>query len=72
MLGAGAYFGETALLRDAPRNADVVVAANGATLLKLTREHFDRRLGPLRSVLAKESDRREKALGEALCGNQGL
>ncbi|EGB09612.1 hypothetical protein AURANDRAFT_12971, partial [Aureococcus anophagefferens] len=49
-LGEGAYFGETAILKDTPRNADVV-ALEPCGLLKLTRDDFVKLLGPLEDAL---------------------
>ena len=65
-LGDGAFFGETAILKDTPRNADVVSVGDAPTaLLKLTRDDFVERLGPLEDALRAEADRRNAALAQA-------
>ncbi|KAH8044632.1 beta-aspartyl-peptidase [Aureococcus anophagefferens] len=60
-LGEGAYFGETAILKDTPRNADVV-ALEPCGLLKLTRDDFVKLLGPLEDALNAEAERRRADL----------
>lgn len=50
--GPGEWFGERALLRDAPRASDVV-AKNDVTLMALDRSDFTTLLGPLRQVLER-------------------
>lgn len=42
-LGKGEYFGEEALLQDAPRNADVIMLEDGV-LMRLEKQDFDRLL----------------------------
>ena len=49
-LTAGAYFGEMALMSDAPRSA-TIVAKTDVTLLCLSREAFQNVLGPLKEVM---------------------
>ncbi|KAH8065696.1 cGMP-dependent protein kinase [Aureococcus anophagefferens] len=58
---ARAYFGETAILKDTPRNADVV-ALEPCGLLKLTRDDFVKLLGPLEDALNAEAERRRADL----------
>lgn len=40
-LGPGAYFGEMSMLLEAPRTADAIAGAHGATLVEIARENFD-------------------------------
>jgi cAMP-dependent protein kinase regulator len=47
----GDYFGELALLRDAPRAASVKVTSEKARVLSLDRHAFDALLGPLREKM---------------------
>jgi CRP-like cAMP-binding protein len=56
-LGAGAYFGEQALMSDAPRNA-TIMAKTDVTLLCLSRELFQSVLGPLKEVMDHNSNMR--------------
>ncbi len=56
-LVAGAYFGEQALMSDAPRNA-TIVAKTDVTLLCLSRELFQSVLGPLKEVMDHNSNMR--------------
>ena len=56
-LGAGSYFGEQALMSDAPRNA-TITAKTDVTLLCLSRELFQSVLGPLKEVMDHNSNMR--------------
>jgi len=56
-LKTGDYFGEVALLNDEPRNADVV-ADNDVQCFRLSREVFNRAIGPLQDVLQRAEHRR--------------
>ena len=61
VLGETQYFGEGALLDNAPRSADVV-AVRDLVLMRLTKLDFETHLGPLQSLL--DADRRERAQRE--------
>jgi len=54
------YFGEVALLEDAPRNATIKAGWKGCTLLELERQDFDDLLGPLKNIMGKEAAERTK------------
>lgn len=56
-LGPGTYFGELALMKDAPRAADVV-AKSDCQLLCLDRDTFMNILGPLQEVIDHNSNMR--------------
>jgi cAMP-dependent protein kinase regulator len=51
----GSYFGELALIRDEPRAASVVAKTN-CKLLSLDRMSFKRLLGPIETLLKRNSD----------------
>jgi cAMP-dependent protein kinase regulator len=53
VLTSGGFFGELALLRDAPRAA-TVVAGPGCQLIKLDRAAFQRLLGPCSAIFAEQ------------------
>merc|ERR1712083_471397 len=57
---AGDYFGELALLKNQPRAASVIVESETARVLSMTRVSFNKMLGPLQSILARNADRTYK------------
>ncbi|KAJ8607801.1 hypothetical protein CTAYLR_009888 [Chrysophaeum taylorii] len=65
-LRAGHFFGESAILKNKPRDADVRAADEDAVLLRLRRQDFVDLLGPVEAVLRKESDRRAAELANGL------
>eukprot|EP00003_Mantamonas_plastica_P005972 TRINITY_DN1487_c0_g2_i3.p1 TRINITY_DN1487_c0_g2~~TRINITY_DN1487_c0_g2_i3.p1 ORF type:complete len:423 (-),score=163.29 TRINITY_DN1487_c0_g2_i3:87-1355(-) len=58
-LGAGAYFGELALLTNQPR-ACTVTAAEDLTCLRLERTTFERIMGPLKKIMERHITNYEK------------
>jgi len=52
----GDYFGELALLKNEPRQANVI-AETDLSVLTLERESFNRVLGPLRDILTRNAER---------------
>merc|ERR1719195_1946524 len=50
---AGDYFGELALLKNQPRAASVLVASDTAKVLSMSRQSFNKMLGPLQQILNK-------------------
>lgn len=50
----GDYFGELALLNNQPRAASVIVASETAKILSLSRLQFNKMLGPLQELLARQ------------------
>merc|ERR1712087_775291 len=50
----GDYFGELALLKNQPRAASVVVASDNAKVLSMSRVAFNKMLGPLQHILARQ------------------
>lgn len=63
-LSNGNFFGEMSLLRDEPRQADVI--ANGTLeCLSLNQGKFVELLGPLQAILNREADERKHALKRA-------
>mmetsp|Transcript_19634 Transcript_19634/g.45906 ORF Transcript_19634/g.45906 Transcript_19634/m.45906 type:complete len:1846 (+) Transcript_19634:2-5539(+) len=57
----GDYFGEMALVDDGPR-AGNVVASGKCTVARLSREDFERLLGPLRNILERETQQLREAI----------
>merc|ERR1711862_912443 len=53
----GDYFGELALLKNQPRAASVIVESDTAKVLSLTRQSFNKMLGPLQEMLKRNADR---------------
>jgi cAMP-dependent protein kinase regulator len=53
---AGDYFGELALLKNQPRAASVKVSSDMAKVLSMSRLSFNKMLGPLQQILAKQAD----------------
>jgi len=51
-MGKGRYFGELALIKNAPRAANVI-ALTDATVLRLNRRAFKRLLGPIKPFLER-------------------
>ena len=58
-LSAGAYFGEMALLQDAPRMANVL-ANEDTVCMSLETDVFKELIGSMQDLLTRESDRRNK------------
>ena len=52
-LTRGDYFGERALLKGCPRAATVTAVADNTKILSLTKETFQRLLGPLQDILTR-------------------
>mmetsp|Transcript_25783 Transcript_25783/g.46519 ORF Transcript_25783/g.46519 Transcript_25783/m.46519 type:complete len:936 (+) Transcript_25783:465-3272(+) len=57
VLGPGDYFGEQAIVKNEPRKADAT-ATKDTIALALSREVFEKVLGPLAEVIARSNDRR--------------
>jgi len=57
VLGPGDYFGEQAIVKNEPRKADAT-AVKDTIALALSREVFEKVLGPLSEVIARSNDRR--------------
>lgn len=57
VLGPGDYFGEQAIVKNEPRKADAT-AKRDTIALALSREVFEKVLGPLSEVIARSNDRR--------------
>jgi len=57
-LEPGNYFGEMAILNDAPRMAHVITTAP-TTVMKLSRASFVALLGPMDEIIRREAERRE-------------
>lgn len=53
---AGDYFGEIALLKNAPRAANVVAKSQTLKVVSLDRNSFKRLLGPLDDILMRNMD----------------
>eukprot|EP00750_Incisomonas_marina_P028252 INCI657.1.p1 GENE.INCI657.1~~INCI657.1.p1 ORF type:complete len:1732 (-),score=344.30 INCI657.1:1710-6905(-) len=58
-LKEGTFFGEQALLTNAPRNASIVAAENGCKCLEMSRTNFETYLGPLRQLMDRVNERRQ-------------
>ena len=58
-LKEGTFFGEQALLKNAPRNASIVAAENGCKCLQMSRSNFEKFLGPLRQLMDRVNERRQ-------------
>lgn len=54
VFGHGDVFGEVALLNLCPRQADCIAATATVTCLTMTRDAFERLMGPLKEKLAKQ------------------
>jgi len=54
---SGDYFGEVALINSETRRATVRAAGEGCTVLSVSREDFDRVLGPIREILEKNIEK---------------
>jgi len=52
----GSFFGELALLNDDLRAATIVAGTQGCNLLQLSKEDFDRLLGPLQLILERNAE----------------
>jgi cAMP-dependent protein kinase regulator len=52
----GEYFGEIALITNGPRKATVRAIGSGCSVLTVSREDFDRVLGPIKDILIKDID----------------
>ncbi|CAB9498224.1 MAP kinase-activated protein kinase 2 (Fragment) [Seminavis robusta] len=57
-MGAGAFFGERALLTGEPRNASITATSERCVLLKLGREEFKVVLGPLQAAIDRAMSKR--------------
>jgi cAMP-dependent protein kinase regulator len=55
----GGYFGELALIRGEPRAANII-ATTSVKLISLDRLSFKRLLGPIESILKRNSEKYEK------------
>jgi len=60
-LGPGSYFGEMALINNAPRMA-TVSATSALMTMMLDRKTFTQVLGPIKDILERETQRREKEI----------
>lgn len=54
---AGDYFGEVALITKATRRATVRAVGEGCSVLSVSRDDFDRVLGPIKDILADNIDK---------------
>jgi CRP-like cAMP-binding protein len=61
-LKEGTFFGEQALLTNAPRNASIVAAENGCKCLTMSRADFETYLGPLRDHMDRVNERRQMVI----------
>ena len=61
-LKEGTFFGEQALLTNAPRNASIVAAENGCKCLTMSRANFETYLGPLRDHMDRVNERRQMVI----------
>jgi cAMP-dependent protein kinase regulator len=59
----GGFFGELALIKNAPRAANVI-AKSDCKLLRLDRMSFKRLLGPIENILKRNSDAYVKYIGK--------
>ena len=62
ILPEGSFFGEQALLTNAPRNASVVASADGCKCLQMARSNFEAYLGPLRALMDQVNQQRKMLL----------
>ena len=57
-LGPGDFFGERALLTGEPRAADITAEVDGTVCLCLSREEFEKSLGPLQGLIDRATEKR--------------
>jgi len=64
-LSAGAYFGEMALMQDAPRMANVI-ANEDAVVMSLEKSVFNEMIGDLNDLMTREAERRKREVERKL------